>query len=143
MAKLFFKLVNAWFAIIAFSTIFICCNSKPKSSPPPEPVVKETKTGLASYYGRAFDGQKTANGEIFHSNDLVAAHPTYPLGTIVRVTNLDSPSVVQVRITDRGPTPENVREGVIIDLSKGAAQKLKMVHDGRVRVKVEVLQWGK
>jgi len=130
-------LLSAW-----VFTILIGCESKPKT-PPPAPAVLETKTGLASFYGHSFDGQKTASGETFNSKELVAAHPTYPLGTIVRVTNLDSPSVVQVRIIDRGPTKENVKEGVIIDLSKGAAEKLKMVKDGRVRVKVEVLQWGK
>ena len=98
--------------------------------------------GLASYYGRGFEGQETASGEIFRSEKLVAAHPTYPLGTFARVTNLEKPAVVYVRIIDRGPTDENVAEGVIIDLSKGAAKRLGMVKDGRVRVKVEVLQWG-
>ncbi|HEX2532603.1 MAG TPA: septal ring lytic transglycosylase RlpA family protein [Chitinophagaceae bacterium] len=104
--------------------------------------VKETQTGLASFYGRAFEGEKTASGETFRSGELVAAHPTYPLGTRARVTNLEGGGTVQVRIIDRGPTDENVAEGVIIDLSKGAAEKLGMVQDGRVRVKVEVLQWG-
>jgi rare lipoprotein A len=75
--------------------------------------------------------------------ELVAAHPTYPLGTLARVTNLEGGGTVQVRIIDRGPTDENVAEGVIIDLSKGAAEKLGMVKEGRVRVRVEVLQWGK
>ncbi|MBD0377544.1 MAG: septal ring lytic transglycosylase RlpA family protein, partial [Flavisolibacter sp.] len=78
----------------------------------------------------------------FNSQEMVAAHPTYPLGTVARITNLEKPAVVTVRIIDRGPTDENLAEGVIIDLSKGAARKLKMVKDGRVRVKVEVLEWG-
>jgi len=104
--------------------------------------IKETQTGLASFYGYAFEGQQTASGETFRSAELVAAHPTYPLGTVARVTNLEAGGSVQVRIIDRGPTDENVSEGVIIDLSKGAAEKLGMVKKGRVRVRVEVLQWG-
>jgi rare lipoprotein A len=73
---------------------------------------------------------------------MVAAHPSYPLGTVARVTNLDDTGSVLVRIIDRGPTDENVAEGVIIDLSKGAAKRLGMLKEGRVNVKVEVLQWG-
>jgi rare lipoprotein A len=104
--------------------------------------IKETKTGLASYYGRAFEGKETASGEIFDKEEMVAAHPTYPLGTVARITNLEEGGRVVVRIIDRGPTDENVAEGVIIDLSKGAAQKIGMLKEGRVKVKVEVLQWG-
>jgi len=105
-------------------------------------IILETQTGLASYYGRSFEGEETASGETFHSHEMVAAHPSYPLGTVARITNLENGSAAHVRIIDRGPTDENVAEGVIIDLSKGAAKKLGMVKDGRVRVKVDVLQWG-
>lgn len=118
------------------------CTSKTGNPPADSLAVKETRTGLASYYGRAFEGEETASGEIFHSREMVAAHPSYPLGTVARVTNLEEGGTVQVRIIDRGPTDVNVAEGVIIDLSKGAAEKLGMVKEGRVRVKVEVLQWG-
>ena len=114
----------------------------PEPQQPIVPEVKETKTGLASYYGRAFDGQKTASGETFNSNEMVAAHPTYPLGTIVRVTNLANNDTVRVRISDRGPTRVNRKEGVIIDLSRGAAQKINMIAAGREKVQVEVLEWG-
>src|SRR5437868_211578 len=86
----------------------------------------ETRTGLASFYGKAFQGQTTASGEPFHMNDLVAAHPSYPPGTRVRVTNLENNQSVEVRITDKGPTEENREEGVIIDLSKAAAKELGM-----------------
>jgi rare lipoprotein A len=102
----------------------------------------ETQTGLASYYGHAFEGQQTASGETFNSEEMVAAHPSYPLGTVARVTNMEEGGTVQVRIIDRGPTEQNVAEGVIIDLSKGAAEKLGMVKEGRVRIKLDVLQWG-
>jgi rare lipoprotein A len=65
------------------------------------------------------------------------------MGTIIRVTNLETGDTVRVRVSDHGPTKQNRKEGVIIDLSKGAADKIKMVSDGRVEVKVEVIQWGK
>lgn len=130
-----------------FALFILGCQEKPvATAPEPQqpvvPEVKETKTGLASFYGRAFDGQKTASGEIFDSDDMVAAHPTYPLGTIVRVTNLASNDTVRVRISDRGPTRLNRREGVIIDLSRGAAKKINMIAAGREKVQVEVLEWG-
>ncbi len=107
------------------------------------PTIKETKTGLASFYGAGLEGNKTANGSIFNSDHFVAAHPTYPFGTIVRVTCLDDSSTVHVTITDRGPVKEIQKEGVIIDLSHAAAKHLKMTADGRAKVKVEVLDWGK
>jgi rare lipoprotein A len=104
--------------------------------------VLETQTGLASFYGAAFHGKETASGETFDKTEMVAAHPTYPLGTVARVTNLENEQSVEVRLIDRGPTDENRAEGVIIDLSKGAAKKLGFVKDGRVRVRVDVLEWG-
>ncbi|WP_072039005.1 septal ring lytic transglycosylase RlpA family protein [Flavihumibacter solisilvae] len=125
-------------------SVFVNCVSctDPSANTKDTMVIKESKTGLASYYGHEFEGKETASGETFHSKEMVAAHPTYPLGTVVRVTNLEGGDTVHVRIIDRGPTDENVAEGVIIDMSKGAAEKLGMVKEGRVRVKVEVLQWG-
>jgi rare lipoprotein A len=119
------------------------CNNDRSSKPIADSLqVKETITGLASFYGRGFEGKETASGKIFDSDDMVAAHPTYPMGTKVRVTNQENQSMVILKIIDRGPTDENVREGVIIDVSKGAAKKLGMVADGRVRIQLEVLQWG-
>lgn len=115
----------------------------PPPAPPPVIAVLETKNGLASYYHPSLDGGETASGVPFDNAAMMAAHPTYPLGTMVRVTNLEkADAVVEVRITDRGPTDENVAEGVIIDLSGAAAEKLGMLEDGRIQVKVEVLDWG-
>jgi rare lipoprotein A len=110
--------------------------------PLPEPVVLETKTGLASYYHPSLHGLETASGMPYDDTALMAAHPSYPLGTAVRVTNLENDASVEVDITDRGPTEDNVAEGVIIDLSGAAAKTLGMMEDGRVRVKVEVIYWG-
>jgi rare lipoprotein A len=97
-----------------------------------------TQEGLASYYGKEFDGRKTSSGEIFHKNDLTAAHRTYPFGTVLRVTNLKDGSQVKVRVNDRGP----VKPERIIDLSYGAARVIGLDKMGLVRVKLEVLDWG-
>jgi rare lipoprotein A len=73
---------------------------------------------------------------------MVAAHPTYPFGTVVRVRNLSNGRTVDVRILDRGPAQGAQRTGVLIDLSYGAAQTLGFIRDGRTRVRLEVLRWG-
>jgi rare lipoprotein A len=75
-------------------------------------------------------------------NAMVAAHPTYPFGTMVRVTNLANRRSVQVRILDRGPGPRARAAGVLVDLSFGAAQSLGFIRAGRTRVRLEVLRWG-
>jgi rare lipoprotein A len=104
---------------------------------------KDTATGLASFYAKRLDGKETASGDTFRNDELVAAHPSYPFGTRVRVTNLENGESVVVRITDRGASKANQREGVIIDLSQAAAARLKMKKkDGRTRVRVQVLEWG-
>jgi rare lipoprotein A len=98
--------------------------------------------GLASYYGPGFQGNATASGVVFDQQQLVAAHPTFPFGTIVRVRCLDTGRSVIVRIVDRGPAEAMRAEGVLIDLSKGAAERLRMIKEGRARVALEVLKWG-
>ena len=103
---------------------------------------RQTQTGLASFYSRKLHGRQTASGDTFRNDELVAAHPRYPFGTKARVTNLENGESVVVRITDRGASRANRREGVIIDLSQAAAARLRMKKDGRVRVRVEVLEWG-
>jgi rare lipoprotein A len=92
--------------------------------------------GVASFYGPGFEGEETASGRIFDSDEMVAAHRTLPFGTRVRVTNLENERSVVLRIIDRGPY---VGRNTIIDVSKGAARRLGFVKDGRVEVKVEVL----
>lgn len=119
--------------------------AQPTPAPAPlslEPRVLETRTGLASYYHPSLHGLETASGVPYDDNALMAAHPSYPLGSVVRVTNLENGTTVEVDITDRGPTDENVAEGVIIDLSGAAAKSLGMLEDGRVRVQVDVIYWG-
>jgi rare lipoprotein A len=100
--------------------------------------VKETTEGGASFYGDGdgFNGKKTANGEIFDTNKLTAAHKTLPFGTQVRVTNKANSKSTIVRINDRGP----YAGGRIIDLSLAAAKAIDMVSAGHATVKVEVLE---
>jgi rare lipoprotein A len=97
-------------------------------------------TGLASFYARRFSGRKTASGERLNNRSLTAAHPTLPLGSIVRVTNLDNGRTVEVRIVDRGPAASRVRKGYIIDLSRAAARALAFRRKGRARVRVEMVR---
>lgn len=92
--------------------------------------------GFASYYGNEFQGRKTANGEIYDSSKLTAAHKTIPFGTLVKVTNLKNNKSVIVKINDRGPFVE----GRIIDLSYAAARQIDMLWDGVVQVEVEILE---
>jgi rare lipoprotein A len=100
------------------------------------------QVGDATFYGRAFDGERTASGTRYDQNGLTAAHRTWPFGTVVRVTELERKRSVVVTITDRGPFGRNRREGAVIDLSRAAARRLRMIQDGQVRVRLEVLRWG-
>lgn len=91
--------------------------------------------GIASSYGRDFNGRKTSSGETFDMNAMTAAHKTLPLGVYVKVQHKKSGREVVVRINDRGPF---VRER-IIDLSEGAARRLDMIQEGLATVKVTAL----
>lgn len=92
-----------------------------------------SKIGLASWYGGAFHGRRTANGEIYDMGELTAAHPTLPLPSYVRVTNIANDRSVVVRVNDRGP----FKKGRIIDVSAAAADMLDFKQAGTARVKVE------
>jgi rare lipoprotein A len=96
--------------------------------------------GLASWYGRDFQGRRTASGVPFDARAMVAAHPTLPFGVRVRVHRVATGKSVEVRIVDRGPAPRPRGEGVIIDLSEAAATRLGFVRDGRTRVRLEVIE---
>lgn len=94
------------------------------------------QTGLASWYGQGFQGQYTANGEIFDVNELTAAHTTLPLPSIVEVINLQNNRALRIRVNDRGP----FARGRIIDLSRRAAQLLGFSQTGTALVRVRVLR---
>lgn len=101
-------------------------------TPTPVEPKNYTATGLASYYAGQFHGRRTANGEIFDQTALSAAHPSLPLPSYVRVTNLSNNRSVVVRVNDRGP----FHRGRLIDVSKRTADLLgfRMAGVGRVKV---------
>ena len=90
------------------------------------------RTGIASWYGKAFHGRTTASGRKFNMYEMTAAHTTLPTGTQVRVTNLENGRSVIVTITDRGPFSKKR----IIDLSYAAAQHLGFTRQGTTKVRV-------
>lgn len=93
--------------------------------------------GVASWYGPGFHGKLTASGETYDQHRMTAAHPTLPMGTIVRVENEANGRVVWVRVNDRGP----YAKGRILDLSRAAAERLGMVQRGTAPVRIDVLRW--
>lgn len=99
---------------------------------------KPFQVGTASWYGGYFDGKPTASGEDYDMYDMTAAHPTLPLGSYVRVTNLRNGRAVVVKVNDRGP----IVEGRIIDLSYGAAQALEFQERGLQRVRLDIVKAG-
>lgn len=130
--------------------IFLCCSCACKRPPVAKPgypkpykvlgqwyqPVGDAKgfreRGTASWYGSDFHGKRTANGEIYDMDGMTAAHKTLPLGTLVRVSNLENNREVEVRINDRGPFVQ----GRIIDLSREAAKRIGMMGAGTARVEI-------
>ncbi|MFZ1916764.1 MAG: septal ring lytic transglycosylase RlpA family protein [Terriglobales bacterium] len=94
------------------------------------------QVGTASWYGDYFQGKETASGEPYDMRDFTAAHPSLPLGTFVKVTNLRNGRTVVVRINDRGP----VVDGRIIDVSYNAARALGFKERGLQKVRVDLYQ---
>ena len=109
----------------------------PPGAPPrvmTAPASGRPEVGLASWYGSFHQGLLTASGEIFDMTRLTAAHRSLPLGTRVRVTNMENGRVVRVRVNDRGPYVP----GRIVDLSRRAAQALGMIERGVALVRLDV-----
>lgn len=116
----------------------------------PDPYAAKTKTasrdrlntkkpyqvGTASWYGRFFHGKETASGERYNMYQFTAAHRRLPLGTLLRVTNLDNGESVIVRVNDRGPVPRSR----VIDLSYGAARMIHLSGAGIGPVRLDVLE---
>jgi rare lipoprotein A len=101
----------------------------------PEENTSFRSEGLASWYGRDFHGRLTANGEVFDMESITAAHPTLPMPSYVRVTNLANKRSLIVRVNDRGPFHGNR----VIDLSHKTAQLLGFKDHGVARVRVEYI----
>jgi len=142
--------VFALFAFFSACAVTTVMPPAPPASPalpvPPAPVAAPApaatpgqiyrETGTAAWYGKELHGKRTASGEILDMNGLSAAHRTLPLGTAIRVTNLDNFKSARVRINDRGP----MVKGRFLDLSYGAARELGFVEQGTARVKIEILE---
>lgn len=100
---------------------------------------RNSQRGVASWYGSKFHGQRTASGERYDMYKMTAAHPTLPIPSYVRITNLDTGSHVVVRVNDRGP----FIAGRLIDVSYTAALKLGMLKKGSQHVQVDrILESG-
>ena len=94
------------------------------------------EVGVASWYGQDFHGLPTANGELFDKDEISAAHPTLPLPSVVRVTNLANGRSLDLRVNDRGPFVGDR----LIDLSQAAARRLGYEQDGITHVRVQFLK---
>lgn len=93
------------------------------------------QSGAASWYGRELAGRPTASGDPFRPWRRTAAHPTLPLGTVIRVTRPDTGQRVRVVVNDRGP----YAKGRILDLSRRAARRLDMLDQGVAQVEIRVV----
>jgi rare lipoprotein A len=129
-------------AIGALLLLVSCASSRPISHPiaPDDLHESWSEDGLASWYGGddGFEGKPTASGEIYDSSKMTAAHRDLPLGTVVRVTNLDNGRSVDVRVNDRGPFVN----GRVIDLSQEAARRLDLIGPGVAPVRIVIVKAG-
>lgn len=98
-------------------------------------ILGKTETGKASYYSSRFHGRKTSFGEIHKSNDLTAAHRTYPFNTMLEITNPETQEKVIVRVNDRGPYSKSR----LVDISKEAARSIGIISKGVASVTVRVV----
>jgi rare lipoprotein A (peptidoglycan hydrolase) len=146
------KLTNI---LILLTLMLLLCPSQVASSAAPDPL-PVIERGWATYYGGNFHGRKTASGEIYDKNGISAAHPRWPLYSLVRVTNEVNGKSIELRVNDRGPykCPGKIvkgqcaegwvaRKSKFIDLSKGAFKKICHHCDRPLRVRMEMTRWGK
>lgn len=124
---------SKWILISMVTVMLAACTCLPKGQADLDVGMKDR--GIASWYGEDFHGWVTASGEIYDMESLSGAHRTLPLGTVVRVTNVENGQQIRVRINDRGPYVH----GRILDLSYAAARKLGMAEGGLSAVSLEVV----
>ena len=104
-------------------------------------LLPRVQLGKASYYCPSFQGNRTAWGSFYNEQERVAAHPYFPFGSTLRVTNLANNRLVEVVVIDRGPSRKHQKRGGH-RFVPGRRPELGMLRQGRVRVRVEVLEWG-
>ena len=146
--------------LLIFLLVFLCgCASAPRYTTGPTNLSTKSKAsktsnnktsknnnvkhrkimnGVSSFYAEDFHGKLTANGEVYDMYGLTAAHKTFPLNTICRVTNLSNGKSLILRINDRGPYIGDR----ILDCSYGAAKKLDFLTEGVTEVKIQIIEWG-
>jgi rare lipoprotein A len=124
----------AFAAVIALAGL-LAASPTGQGSQFPDTVPEWVQQGRVSWYGPGFHGRRTANGEVFDTHELTMAHRSLPMGTSVRVTNLENGRSVVLRVNDRGPY---VR-GRVADLSHAAAERLGFVDEGVVPARIELL----
>ena len=115
---------------LAFAVLAQACSTAPRAR-----TAQAIQVGQASWYGKQFQGRRTASGEPFDMNQFTCAHPSLPFGTKVRITNLANGKSVVATVNDRGP----YSGGRIVDVSYRAAKALDFVAAGTARVKLEAL----
>ncbi len=140
--------IRGFYGVLAVAIVLLLAGCARRTPPPTTPgpaappAAVAVEIGVASYAADSLQGRQTASGARFDNRTLVAAHPSLPYGSIVRVTNLQNKRAVIVQIVDRWPA-ESVRAGgVIIDVSRAAAERLDFIRAGRTKVRVEVLKRG-
>ncbi|NPA28482.1 MAG: septal ring lytic transglycosylase RlpA family protein [Epsilonproteobacteria bacterium] len=97
--------------------------------------VGDSMTGIASWYGPDFHGKQTSNGEYYNMYDMTVAHKTWPMDTMVKITNLDNGKSVVARINDRGPFVP----GRVVDCSYAVAKKIGIDKKGLCNVRLDVV----
>src|SRR5262245_11174536 len=122
-----------WLRAVVAAAVLVAAASC--ASAPPAPARSAPQVGMASFYGKAHQGRRTASGERFDMHRMTAAHRTLPFGTRVKVTNLGNGRAAIVRINDRGP----FIKGRLLDLSYAAARQLRLVGPGTGLVRLDVL----
>ena len=125
-----------WMLLGVLSTVGCSANRRPQSLPGGS--VKPIEKGTASWYGPGFHGRRTANGERFNMNELTAAHPSLPFGTVLEVRNVRNGKSVKVRINDRGPFSKSR----IVDLSYAAARAIGLDRSGTAPVQLFLAKKG-
>jgi rare lipoprotein A len=133
-------LPRAAVVVVLFYALLVsaCSANRRPETRPGTGRVKAYEKGTASWYGVRFHGRKTANGERFDMNELTAAHPSLPFGTLLEVRSVRSGKSVVVRVNDRGPFSKNR----IIDLSFAAAREIGLVLSGTAPVELFFVEKG-
>lgn len=129
------KHIPGWAVIFFLSVAILGCSTTPPAKQPDEPAAY-TETGKASFYADEHTSEKTASGELYNPNLKSAAHRTLPLGSKIKVTNVDNGKSVEVTVNDRGPFVK----GRVVDLSKSAFSSIGSLSSGVITVQLVVIE---